>query len=175
MKKLLQIKYIIPLIVVILLIGVSAFILKGKFLPEKKVHYHAGFIVYKDNEKINFSDFKYMYEKPCTINGKDSEDNENDQLERAHLHDNVGDVIHIEREGARWQDLFTNIKYSINYGKATGYINGQKTDNFQSHSIEPADSLVVFIGNNDVNKGLLQAPTKEYIEQMGKKSKTCGD
>lgn len=91
------------------------------------------------------------------------------------MHDNVGDVIHIEREGARWQDLFTNIKYSINYGNVTGYINGQKIDNFQSHSIEPADSLVVFIGNNDVNKDLLQAPTKEYIEQMGKKSKTCGD
>lgn len=116
-----------------------------------------------------------MYEKPCTINGKENEENENDQLEKAHLHDNVGDVIHIEREDAHWQDLFENIKYSINYDKVTGYVNGQKIDRFQVLPIRSSDSLVVFIGNNDVSKELQQAPTKNYIEQMGKKSKTCGD
>lgn len=175
MKKLLQLKYIIPLFFLLVLIATSAYILKNKFIPEKKVHYHAGFIVFKDNKKVNFSDFKYMYEKPCTINGKENEENENDQLEKAHLHDNVGDVIHIEREDAHWQDLFENIKYSINYDKVTGYVNGQKIDRFQVLPIRSSDSLVVFIGNNDVSKELQQAPTKNYIEQMGKKSKTCGD
>lgn len=160
---------------VIILAGTASVFVSKKLLTSQKTHYHAGFIVFQNNKKLSFSDFKYMYEKPCTLKGKEDKTNENDQLEKAHLHDNVGDVIHIERSGAHWKDLFTNINYPINYGKATGYINGQKANNFQNLHINPDDSLVLFIGSNDVKADLLQAPTKEYIEQMGKKSKTCGD
>lgn len=175
MKKLLTIKNAVLLLAIISLLGFSGVILKNKFLPEKKVHYHAGFIVFKDDKKLDFSDFKYMFEKPCTINGKDDEENENDQLEKAHLHDNVGDVVHIERDGARWKDLFTNINYPIDYSKTTGYINGKKVENYQAKAITPDEILVVFIGKNDINTDLVQAPSKEYVEKMAKKSTTCGD
>jgi hypothetical protein len=171
MKKVLLVIGSIIFIFLILIVGFKFF---NKIVSPQKIHYHAGFIVFKDDKKINFSDYKYMYEKPCTINGKENEENENDQLEKAHLHDSVGDVVHIERKGATWEDFFQNIKYPL--GKnASSYINGKKIQDFQKLEINPDDSLVVFIGNNNINKDLKQAPGKKYIEKMGSKSKTCGD
>jgi hypothetical protein len=70
--------------------------------------------------------------------------------------------------------LYSNIKYKIDYSKATGFLNGKQVDYFQSQPIKPFDSLVVFIGNN--NSILLsQAVTKDYMIPMAKKSTTCGD
>ncbi|HVA97031.1 MAG TPA: hypothetical protein VND99_05245 [Candidatus Acidoferrales bacterium] len=165
------------IIFTILLIGAAsiAFILYNRVQAQQKIHYHAGFVVFKNNTKLSFSDKKYMYTKPCTLNGKEDTTNENDQLEKAHLHDNVGDVVHIERSGAVWQDLFTNIKFPLDYSKTEGFINGQKVTNYQTQPIKPDDSLVVFMGNNDITKDLKQAPTKDYMERMAKKSGTCSD
>jgi len=175
MNIILKKKYGIFLVLFILLIGGIVLFALKKLQPEKKVHYHAGFAIFRDNKKLSFSDFKYMYEKPCTLNGKDNEANENDQLEKAHLHDNVGDVVHIERDGAKWRDLFINIHYPIDYSTTKGYINGKEVKNYESQPIKSQDILVVFEGNNDFNKDLQQAPTEAYVEEMGKKSKTCGD
>ncbi len=171
MKRLLVVIGSIIFVILIILFGYKIY---SKVTVPKKVHYHAGFIVFKDNKKINFSDFKYMYEKPCTINGKENEESENEKLEKAHLHDNVGDVVHIEKSGAKWGDLFTNIKYPIDKD-AIIYINGKEIKNFQKLSIKPYDSLVMFIGSNNVNEDIKQALTQKYIEEMGSKSKTCGD
>lgn len=175
MKKILQKKHAILLVFLIFLVAGAAFFAYSKFVPEKKIHYHAGLLVFQNNKKVDFSDVKYMYIKPCTINGKEEETNEDDQLEKAHLHDNIGDVIHIERGGAVWKDLFTNIRFPLDYDKATGFINGKKVVNYQSKVIQPYDRLIVFIGKNDMTSGLRLAPTKDYIEKTAKKSKTCGD
>lgn len=139
----------------------------------RKVHYHAGFVVFENNKKLDFSDLKYMYLKPCVAEGSEDTGNEDIQLEKAHLHDNVGDVVHIERTGAVWQDLFTNIRYPVDYKKTTGYINNQKILDFQKQPIRPFDSLVVFIGDNDPTN-LAAGVTKEYIETKAKKSVECG-
>lgn len=174
MKHLSQKRYGIFLVLFfILMVGVTLFI-HNKLILSKKVHYHAGFVIFQNNKKLNFSNMKYMYTKLCTVSGKEDE-YEDDQLEKAHLHDNIGDVVHVERNGAIWKDLFTNIHFSIEYGKTTGYINGKKVENYQFHTIQPDNSLVVFIGNSDIVKNLQIAPTKKYIQKMAKKSKTCGD
>ena len=164
----------ITVLLVILLITISAFfIFKNQLIPAK-THYHAGFVVFQNNKKLSFSDNRYMFIEPCAINSKDTDSTAVIQIKKAHLHDNVGDLVHIERTGAKWQDLFTNIKFSIDYSNAVGYINGKKTVNFQMQSIHPYDSLVIFIGKND-SKLFKQAVTKDYMIKMAKKSTTCGD
>ena len=174
MKKLLKKRYVILVLLFIILIGGVAVLLRNRLVPEKKVHYHAGFVVFQNNKKIDFSGFRYMNIVPCTLN-KNDKSNENPQQEKAHLHDNVGDVIHIEHAGAIWKDLFTNIHYPIDYSKSRGFVNGIETTNYQTKAIKTDDSLVVFIGNNNIKKDLQQSPTKNYIEKMGNKSKTCGE
>lgn len=154
-----------------------------KLIPKKsstqneKIHYHAGFVVFENNKKLDFSDTKYMFLKPCLVNGKEEEEEEdrsNLQLEKAHLHDNVGDVVHIEAKDPVWKDLFANIKFTMKYSNTTGYINNKKIENFQNQPIRPYDSLVVFIGEND-EKLLEQKITREYIETQSKKSIECGN
>ena len=163
----------ISFVAVVLLSITMIFISKKLFIPQE-THYHAGFVVFKNDKKINFSDVKYMFLEPCTLNKNNDNSPTDIQIEKAHLHDNVGDVVHIERTGAKWQDLFTNIHFLINYSKTTGYINGEKVANYQLQPIKPDDILVVFIGKED-QKLIRQAVTKDYIEKMAKKSTTCGD
>jgi hypothetical protein len=130
--------------------------------------------VFQNNNKLDFSDNKYMYIKPCTVNGKDDDTHANPQMEKAHLHDNVGDVVHIEAAGPVWKDLFTNIKFPVDENGATGYVNGKLVKPFLSAPIHPDDSLVVFIGENDQSH-LQEAATTAYIEEMGNKSNACGE
>jgi len=165
--------YILGGIGMLFLIGGFVFS-KKFFLKTEKIHYHAGFVVFENNQKIDFSDNKYMFIKPCTVDGKEIENPGDEQIEKAHLHDNVGDVIHIESEGAVWRDLFVNINFPVDYSKVTAFINGQKVASFETLPIKLDDSLVLFIGDND--KSLFsQAVTKEYIESQSKKSTGCGD
>lgn len=141
--------------------------------PEEEVHYHAGVVIFQNNQKIDFSDLQYMTISPCVDEGTEQPP-EDEQNEKAHLHDNVGDVIHVEAAGAIWKDLFTNINYPIDYSKATGYMNGQKVDDFSTRSIRPDESLVIFIGDNDPQFATMGASVS-YIEEQAKKSTTCGE
>lgn len=173
MKILKQKRINIILFILLFLVALTFLFVRNKQAPENKVHYHAGFIVFKDNKQIDFSDSKYMNITPCTTD-KSLSDN-NPQLEKAHLHDNVGTVVHIEHSQAIWKDLFTNIHFPIDYSDTVGYINGTKVDNYSSYSIHPDDSLVVFIGKNDITTDLKHAMTKNEIETLAKKSISCGD
>ncbi len=165
---------ILPLFIILL--GWFGFMVKEKYFPPKALHYHAGFIVIKDNKIEDFSDIKYMHTKPCgNAPVSEKETLAEQQIEKAHLHDFVGDVVHVHRENAKWKDLFTNLKYPLHYTNAEAYINGEKVNNFQDYPIKPYDSLVVFVGKNkDVTKYLKQAVTKSHIEQTEKKSDNCG-
>lgn len=160
--------------VIVLLFGVGIFVRAQKLFIPQKTHSHAGFVVFQNDKKLDFSDMKYMSVEPCVLNNKREDSAEDIQIEKAHLHDNVGDLVHVERTGPIWKDLFTNIHYSLNYAKTTGYINGKQVNNYQFQSIKPFDSLVVFIGKSD-QKLLAQAVTKGYMIKMAKKSTTCGD
>lgn len=170
MKKYLYMLWAGVLLAVLGATGV--FVAQRVFVP-KEVHFHAGFKVFEHNQQMDFSDLKYMSVKPCGKNHKEHPSPQEVQDEKAHLHDNVGDVLHSHREGAIWRDLFTNIKYPIDYAQTTGYINGEQADNWQNKQIKPYDSLVVFIGEND-EKYLQEAVTKAYIEKVEKKSENCG-
>ena len=150
---------------------------KDQVFPEPKVHYHAGFIVIKNNQIENFTDVKYQNFKPCTDKTvhKEPETEESKQLEKAHLHDYIGDVVHIESNDSKWHDLFKNLKYQINYKDAKAYLNGQIVTDFQEIKINPYDSLVVFAGQEvDTDKFINQAVTKQHIIDSEIKSEDCG-
>ena len=171
-------KWIIRLVVIIIAagIGLAGVKLYKTITTPQKVHYHAGFVVFDNNRKVDFSNAKYMNVSPCTLQSSEEENvSASDiQKEKAHLHDFDGEDVHVERSGAKWSDLFTNLNYSINYSSATGYINGKVVQNFQEQSINPYDSLVVFIGKNNISQDLKQGVTKAHIQEAAKKSVDCG-
>lgn len=168
-------KILIALVVVLILVIIGYFILPRFISPKDKVHYHAGFQVYVDDKLQDFSDWKYMHEKPCSVDGKPIDSHEDEQIEKAHLHDQTGDVVHVHREGAKWKDLFTNIKYPINDKNLVVYVDGKKVEDFLNKSIEPYESVVIFIGSHkDDEKYLKNAVKRDYIEKIEKKSETCG-
>lgn len=170
MKK--KLYFIWALVLVATLWTTGYFVAKKVFIP-KEVHYHAGFVVFQNNKKIDFSDFKYMSIKPCSLKNEERLTDEELQSEKGHLHDNIDDVVHVHRERSRWRDLFANLKYPLNYSGTTAYINGQKVEDWQNQKIEPYQSLVVFVGENDqVHLG--KAVTKQYIQEVEKKSENCG-
>lgn len=140
---------------------------------EAKIHYHAGFLVYKDGKKEDFSDIRYMDLKPCNEKpGKEKP--EDPQKEKAHLHDSVGDVVHVENKGAVWGDLFTNINYKIeNIKDVKGYINGEKVEDVLSWPIKSYDSALFVIGS-DRGVDLKQVVSKDHIVEIGDKNEDCG-
>lgn len=162
-------------VLVIIVMSAAALILPQTLLKPKPVHFHAGFQVYKDGEMQDFSDFKYMHEAPCSIDGKPIEGAKVDeQLEKAHLHDQVGDVVHAHRTGGTWKDLFMNIKYPIQQN-AVAYNNGQKVDNFLDKEIVSYESLVIFEGKpGNVEELTKKAVTKDHIVEIEGRSETCG-
>ncbi len=163
----------IATVLVLILIGFGLALIQAKREKVQKIHYHAGFQVYKDDKLVNFSDLKYMDVKPCTVSGK-AIDSGNDQLEKAHLHDLVGDVVHVHRNNAIWADLFKNIKYDVPKG-SQGYVNGQKTSDILTYPIKPYDSVIIFIGSHkDIKEYLPKAVSKAHIQDIEKHSEACG-
>src|SRR3989338_2076531 len=153
-----------------IIIGLAG-IFYSKFFPKKEIHYHAGFKVYVDGKMQDFSGLKYMSIKPC---GKEEEEREeNEQMEKAHLHDEIVDVVHVEAENAKWKDLFTNINFKIDPEKPiTGFVNGKKTENILNEPIQSYESVVFFVGKVDEKK-LKNSVTKDQIKKAEKNNETC--
>lgn len=160
----------------VVLIWFGGLIKERIFIP-KPVHIHAGFIVVKNNQIEDFSDWRFMSVKPCA-DGEAHKNNlskEEIQHEKAHLHEQVGDVVHSHREGATWEDLFINLEYPIDYKNTKAFINGNPVDDFKDNKITNEDSLVVFVDEeNDQNQFLQKQVTKEKIQEIVKQSEDCG-
>ena len=122
------------------------------------IHYHAGFIVYIDGVKQDYSDFKYMNVKPCTEE-RSKPTKEDEQIEKAHLHDGIGDVVHVEQAGSVWRDLFQNIGVELPGDLPV-----------LSEAIEPNSSVVISVGRpvDDPEKVSL-----ERIKEVEAKSELC--
>lgn len=159
-------------LIVLLFISTVLYKLFAKPTVHQTVHYHAGFIVYKDGERVDFSESKYMSVKPCEIVPDEPSPLEI-QMDKGHLHENVGDVVHVHTEGAKWGDLFANLKYPIDYSLVSAYINGDKVLDFENRPIVGFESAVIFIGN--VNESLLSnAVATEHIRDVESNSELCG-
>jgi hypothetical protein len=140
-------------------------------------HYHAGFQVYVNNELQDFSDLKYMKLSPCGDKHEITASPEEEQLEKAHLHDLNGDVVHVHRDGATWRDLFVNMEYDIDETNIIMYINGRPVDgrDLLHDPITPDESVVFFVGeNDDLEDKAAQAVTLDRIREVEGLSEDCG-
>jgi hypothetical protein len=69
-----------------------------------KVHYHANFGIYINGQKEAFKNPLYYSEvEMCTLN------NAMTPTARAHMHDNVDNVVHVEDRVVTWGQFFTNL------------------------------------------------------------------
>ena len=123
-------------------VGTIGYFLQKKFSKPETVHFHAGFQVYIDGKLQNFSNIKYMETKPCANDeGDETKSPEELQKDKAHLHDNVGNVVHSHVRGGAWGDLFRNIKFNIQSEKGiAAYVNGKEVKNILQYPIYPYDS-----------------------------------
>ncbi|MDP3975466.1 MAG: hypothetical protein Q8P95_00960 [bacterium] len=127
---------------------------------QKATHFHANFAVFIDGRQRDFSSDRYMQDvQGCKAIGAPvfPED-------RTHLHNNVGDVIHVHDEGVTWGHFFANIGYQLgsnylvddtdtisrNIGqKSVVYIlNGEVVKNPSNQLIKSEDRLLISYGND---------------------------
>ncbi len=108
----------------------------------------------------------------CSVS-KAKETPEETQIGKAHLHDHVGDVVHVHRTGAVWGDLFTNIHYTFPFGEpVTGYVNGKTTQNILAYPIRAYDSVVIIVGKNS-SIDFSKTVSKSHIIDVEKHSESC--
>jgi hypothetical protein len=124
------------------------------------VHYHAGFVV-------------YMHVDMCSIAEKQKEHNLK-QVDRVHLHDNVGDVAHIHADGVLWKELFENSSIILpSNKKLVAFQNGNTTiENVLNKKIEPYESIILVYGEEiEIESSLFV--TRERIEEVESKPSGC--
>ncbi len=127
------------------------------YQPPKHTHYHANWDVYIDGEQQKFEDPSF-YEEVANCNVND----EADIKHRAHMHDDVYDVVHVHADGVTWGQFLENINSTAqpNYlrihsesfanedGKKVTYIlNGKQLDSLNGVIIGDQDKLLINYGD----------------------------
>lgn len=145
-----------------LLVGAAA-ILGVRYATYKPdaVHYHANFAVYVNGKQEQFKGMQYYEEtaaKACTLEKVD------DPAERAHMHDNVSSVVHVEDHLVTWGNFFQNLSWGIgddylktadgiftpsDQNKLTFMLNGKKVESIANVIIGDQDKLLVSYGAGD--------------------------
>lgn len=130
------------------------------YRPAEKVHYHANFAIYINGQREQFKDIFYYIDTgtACGAGQKMT------PYERAHLHDNVNDVVHVEDEAVTWGQFFQNIGWVIDSklvrtpdqllladsgNRLTFMLNGEQTDKVINSVIGDKDRLLVDFGSTD--------------------------
>ena len=103
-------KLTFPLIILVsLLIGISGTYaaLRTVYLnTHAPVHFHANFGIFINGEHLDFTNSRYMEDViACSVTGEQS------PKERVHMHNNIGDAIHVHASGVTWADFLTNIGF----------------------------------------------------------------
>ena len=125
------------------------------------VHYHANFALYINGQKEEFKGMQYYTEvEMCTL------DTTMVPSERAHMHDNVNNVVHVEDHSVTWGQFFANLGWTMGPtfivspdgtiysengdNKLHLILNGQDYTDFgglQNNVIKDTDKLLVSFGN----------------------------
>lgn len=164
-------KIIFPLLF-ILVVAAGYVYIKTRPSPPAKIHIHAGFLVYINGKLQDFSSDNYMNIEFCSAQ-KVKETPQETQIGKAHLHDHVGDVVHVHRTGAVWGDLFTNMRYTFPAGEpVAGYVNGRPVPNILSYPIKAYDSVTIVVGKSS-GVDLSKTVPKSHIVDVEKHSESC--
>lgn len=164
------------LICFITIIGLTSYIFLNNDNTDhqEEYHIHAGFIVIKDDEVFDFGDIKYMHAGTCgDQHYADDLSEEEEQFEKAHLHDLNGDVVHVHRKGATWGDLFQNINFEFSDNIFT-YRDSEKIENILDKEIEPYEQIMIFDGNDgDFDDFREELPSYSRIVEVENTAESC--
>jgi hypothetical protein len=167
-------KMIVTGLALVLLIGGiwTVFAMSGMNKAHDEIHLHAGFQLYINDELVDFAQNKYMYFLPCGIPSTEYK-NLND---RVHLHDKVGDVVHVHSAGIKWKDLFEAIEYDLPKIENVKFIkDGKEVDNIYEQEIVNNESIIiVYDGKKDVEEYVKNQVSLERIEQIARSKENCG-
>ena len=131
----------------------------ASYKPEEHVHYHANFAMYLNGQREEFNNPVYYteVEESCT-----AEEVKMTPHERAHMHDSVNDVVHVEDEAVTWGQFFQNLGWVVDNrlirshdqlfvpdgdNQVTFMLNGKKTESLVNRVIGDKDKLLVSFGN----------------------------
>lgn len=138
----------------VIILGIRFF----TYQPET-IHYHANFALYVNGQQEQFKDARYYEEtaaQTCTLEKVES------PLERAHMHDNVNNVVHVEDHLVTWGSFFQNLGFGIGddylkttdkiyspdaHNKFTFILNGKEVDSIANQIIGDQDKLLVSFGD----------------------------
>jgi hypothetical protein len=152
-------------------------------------HYHANFAVYVDGAREQFKGLGYYEEtaaEMCSLSPVDT------AKERAHMHDNVSDVVHVEDHLVTWGNFMQNLGWGLgsdyiktkdtmlvngDAGKLSFILNGQKVDSISDQIIQDKDKLLISYGTAD--SALLQqqytsVPSTAATYDASKDPASCG-
>ncbi len=140
---------------VLLILGVRFF----TYHPEH-VHYHANFAVYINGQREQFADPQLYEESGAAC----AEEKQMTPMQRAHMHDNVNDVVHVHDHAVTWGQFFLNLGWVVDAKviettnqtllpdashKISFMLNGQIMDNVSNRVIGDQDKLLVDYGSVD--------------------------
>lgn len=125
------------------------------------VHYHANFQVFINGQREQFAD-PLLYEESGASCSQETQ--QMTPMERAHMHDNINDVVHVEDHAVTWGQFFTNLGWVVDAKtietpsqllladsdhKISLMLNGQIMDNISNRVIGDQDKLLVDFGGSD--------------------------
>lgn len=73
----------------------------------ERTHYHANFALYINGQREAFTNPVYYTEIACGLETTIT------PMERAHMHDRVNDVVHVEDHAVTWGQFFENLGWYI--------------------------------------------------------------
>lgn len=152
---------------------------------KEEFHEHANIAVYLNDEILNLSDSKYMHFSACGFLDKEHEDEiQESPIEKIHLHDNNGGVIHVHKEGLTYADFFEGInmeladtyfvddegvRYEDNSSKQLRfYLNGEEVQSVGTKEVRNLDKVLITYNDTSrstesINNELLRVPNDACI------------
>ncbi len=138
--------------------------LRMALVQQDEVHYHANFGLFINGQRDKFKNFTFYEDaQSCAASAGAN------PKSRAHMHDNVNDVVHVEDENVTWGAFFANLGYGLSdksvetdsgvfvdgqRGRHLSFVlNGEKVDNVANKVIDNEDVLLVDYGpkNTDLD------------------------
>ncbi|MQA89620.1 MAG: hypothetical protein GEU90_05230 [Gemmatimonas sp.] len=89
-------------------VGLSALRFAGQ-PPHEHVHYHANWAIFVDSERLDLTDDWYMEDVFQCL----ADPSQQRAEDRAHMHENNQDVVHVHASGVSWDHLLANLGFGV--------------------------------------------------------------
>jgi hypothetical protein len=155
-----------------IIIPIGLFILALTFFkstPHEAVHIHAGFKIFLNNQLQDYSDDKYMNYSMC------GEDGSYDDGYRTHLHNGIGDVLHVHIGGTTWRHFLEELGFDFKSNPTVAVLNGENVGDYLDRQIQDLDSIVIVAGDyTDFDQMTMNAVAKDWIVEVSHMPELCG-